>query len=304
MAEDGFVFDACALCCTRPADSVEHVFPRMLGGRLAWRMLCADCNSKMGEQFVVQLRRDPMIVLAIDAVAPQLPERVKKLLTEGQRLVAAGPDEAPIIIERRHGRDKIKTRLADDGSLLADTSAAASILEGRLTKAGAADDEIMAFLERLDSAPEGTLVDSGFGHAVVKHPVTGVEPDLSGEPADDRALGVIAFGYLALLLGDLICESYFDSIRAWLRGEERPANMEVERFYSGRYATDHAVASRQEDSDFAVQVVLFGGVVFNIRFRTLVVDGIHFVCVDDLKDRRVLVAEGLSKAAEGQFHQI
>lgn len=276
----------------------------MLGGRLAWRMLCRDCNSKMGERYVTQLRRDPMIVLAIDAVVPRLPDRVKRILTEGMRVVVPGPDESPIVIERRRGRDKVKTREAKDGSLLADTSTAPSILEGRLTKAGASSEEIATFLERLEAAPEGALVDSGLGQAVLKHPVIGVEPDLSGKPADDRALGVIAFGYLALLLGDLICESYFDSVRAWLGGRERPADVEIERFYSGKYVTDHVVASRQEASDFVVQVVLFGGVVFNIRFRKLVVNGLHFVCVDDLQEDRVLVAEGLSQASHGEFHQI
>lgn len=303
MSKD-FVFDVCVLCCTKPADSVEHVFPRMLGGRLAWRMLCRDCNSRMGKRFVTQLRRDPMVVLAIDAVAPRLPDRVKKILTEGQRVVVPGPDEAPIVIERRRGRDKVKTRKAKDGSLLADTSTAASILEGRLTKAGASSDEIARFLDRLESAPVGTVVNSGVGHAVVKHPITGGEPDLSGEPADDRVAAVIAFGYLALLLGDLICEGYFDSVRAWLNGGQKPANVDVTRFYSGTYATDHAVASRQEGSDFVVQVVLFGGVVVNIKFRGLAVNGIHFVCVDDLKAGRVLVGEGLLKAANGEFHQI
>lgn len=299
-----FVFDVCVLCCTKPADSVEHVFPRMLGGRLAWRMLCRDCNSRMGEHFVTQLRRDPMIVLAIDAVGPRLPDRVKKVLTEGQRVVVPGPDEAPIVIERRRGRDKVKTREAKDGSLLADTSTAASILEGQLTKAGVSSEEIATFLDRLQSAPEGTLVDSGVGHAVVKHPITAVDPDLSGEPADDRVATVIAFGYLALLLGDLICDGYFDSVRAWLNGGQKPDNVDVSRFYSGKYTTDHAVASRQEGSDFIVQVVLFGGVVFNIRFHGLAVNGIHFVCVDDLEEGRVLIAEGLEKAAQGKFHQI
>jgi hypothetical protein len=44
---------------------------------------------------------------------------------------------------------------------------------------------------------------------------------------------------------------------------------------TGRYAAEHALAGRQEDSDFVVQIVLFGGVVFNVRFHDLVVGRSH-----------------------------
>lgn len=302
MEGQDFAFDRCVLCCERTANSIEHVFPRMLGGRLVWRMLCRECNSRTGTRLVSQLRHDPMVVLAIDAVTPQLSDPIRATITERRRLVASGPDEAPVVIERRKGRDKVRARKASDESLIADVSDAKDIIRGMLGEGGVSSEEIVDFLNSLEAAPERTLVDSGKGVSAITHPVGKMEPDLSGSRADDRAMGIIAFGYLALLLGDLIFESYFDPMRDWLRGGALPDVVEVaEPLYAGKYATDHTVASRQEDTDFVVQIVLFGGVVFNVRFRNLVVNGIHFVCRDDLKTGQVLVAEGLEEAKEGLF---
>jgi hypothetical protein len=88
---------------------------------------------------------------------------------------------------------------------------------------------------------------------------------------------MIAFGYLGLLLGDLICDPHFDTARNWLRGGDKPEGLAVERFNTGKYSTNHAVASRHEGSYLVVQVVLFGGVVFNVRFPKLSVNGTLFV---------------------------
>jgi hypothetical protein len=267
-------------------------------------MMCDPCNSQSGSRWIAQLKRDPAIVLAIDAVAPSLPGRVRDAVTEGQRRIIEGPDGKPVFIERKKGKDAIVTRRVDDGSIMSDPSTAHAVYEGLLRKNGALDEEVAEFRRAVESAQEGEVV-HGRGVSVVSRPVEKVEPDLSGKLVDERAAAVIAFGYMGLLVGNDICTPYFDPVRNWLRGDDKAMNIDVERLWARKYSTQHSLAGRQEgDDDFVVQVILFGGVVFNIRFRNIVVGGDHQVYVEDLEKEEGLLAGSLDAASRGEFFLI
>lgn len=42
----------CILCLSRPADSLEHIIPKAIGGKLSAFLLCTKCNNTLGSELV------------------------------------------------------------------------------------------------------------------------------------------------------------------------------------------------------------------------------------------------------------
>ena len=69
-----FDFNKCIYCIENEADSWEHIIPDSIGGRLQAKMLCTDCNSKLGSTLISKVKTDPSIRLAVGHLESDIPE--------------------------------------------------------------------------------------------------------------------------------------------------------------------------------------------------------------------------------------
>jgi hypothetical protein len=295
-----FEFEACAICRRRPADSWEHVIPEWLGGRLQCNFLCAPCNASLGSRLIAQLKDDPQIRIALDNLQREIPT-LYETAVRGTHRVARGPDEQPIMIKLGKKGAKVSARKAPDGSLLIDTREASGHLSRMLERNGLDAQRVDEFLGAFEAAAEDEVVDSGAGVAAVKRPLKPSEPDLSRPLCDDRVPGVIAFGYLCLAFGNAIMSDHFNGLRVWLQGGDFPEAVTVSRFFTGTYEPHHFIAMRAFEEEVAVQIHLFGGLVYQVNIGRLGYRGDCPVYLEDLKNRKSLLALTEAEAAEGRY---
>jgi hypothetical protein len=295
-----FEFDACAICRRRPADSWEHVIPEWLGGRLQCNFLCAPCNASLGSRLIAQLKDAPQIRIALDNLKREIP-KLYESAARGTYRVARGPDEQPITIKLGKRGAHVSARKAADGSLLINTREASGHLERMLERSGLDPQQVEEFLGAFKAASEDEVVDSGAGIAAVKRPLRPSEPDLSKPLCDDRVPGVIAFGYLCLAFGNAIMSDHFNGLRVWLEGGDLPEAVTVSRSFIGTYESHHFIAMRAFEEEVAVQIHLFGGLVYQVNIGRLAYRGDCPVYLEDLKSRKSLLAPTEAKAAEGKY---
>lgn len=266
--------ESCLLCpAGSEALSWEHVLPESLGGRLEANLLCGPCNNQTGSRLVAQWKQDPSIVLAVRALAGDLPKMYDAFYRD-QTYTAPGPDGEPLVI--KGGR--VKTRKGSDGSLIVDESETGLRLEEILRKRGDPPAAIRSAVESVRDAPLDTLREVAPGVSIVRRTTPDAQLALSHLPlVDERAPTLIALEYLAMVgwggIRDGGLDHILDPIREYVRGGPRPMGLQIERLQSATgYAPFHELSIRSSEQASAVGIVLFGWLVFRATIR-----GITFV---------------------------
>jgi hypothetical protein len=75
----------CILCRTRPAGSLEHIFPLAIGGTLTTNDLCTECNSHLGDHADADLINHLVIVirraeLGLRGNSGRVPDALKEMM--------------------------------------------------------------------------------------------------------------------------------------------------------------------------------------------------------------------------------
>jgi len=180
----------------------EHIIPRQIGGRLWARFVCGDCNSALGYTVETEVKNDPPIRLAAEQLRDQIPD-LAEAIREGQDFILEGEAGAERVRQRR-GRIQVRSRQAEDGSIIQPTPVARDHIRKDLGKRGLPKKEIDAVLLRFDDLPENLTVTPATGLSVVKWRIDSVHPALNGPLLSTTALLKIAFEFLACQCGDSI----------------------------------------------------------------------------------------------------
>src|SRR4029453_3336455 len=95
--------DERCVVCLQPQDrglTNAHVIPQAVGGKLAVKNICADCNSRLGATAEAGLKSDPRIRVAIEDLQTQIPA-LAATMRAGQEFIAR--DEDVVIRATSHG---------------------------------------------------------------------------------------------------------------------------------------------------------------------------------------------------------
>ena len=169
--------DRCLLCLKKVPLSKEHLIPEALGGTLTCTFLCTLCNSTLGSSFEAEARADPSIRLAVGNLQAQMPELAKKL-SEDQPVLVKGPGGK----ERgkiQGGELRVKSRRAEDGSLIQPTDHARKSVETILRKSAIGEIPIAEALRKFDETPDNHKTNPAPGLEVVKWSIEKLDLDLS-----------------------------------------------------------------------------------------------------------------------------
>jgi len=128
--------DRCLLCNRNTSDSWKHLFPESVGGFTQARLLCTECNNRVGGSGLIsQLKDDPSIGFAIEHISKEVPELANGLRQKRKFL---GRDRLSRFVRMffRKGEFKVAAKKFDNGSLICDASEATKILDGMSKKNG------------------------------------------------------------------------------------------------------------------------------------------------------------------------
>jgi hypothetical protein len=160
-------------------------------------------------------------------------------------------------------------------------------IERMLIRDGHVTEFVQAALARHQSAPEGQRVELSRNVSAINWPTDKVKLELSrGQPVNDLVLVKIAFEFLALISGSVICNDtrQLNEIRGALRSQDPVSNaFKVERLLAPHYDTFHGIYFEGNDPYLKIQVRLFGKLAYRVHFYRLALNGAKIIYTHNLK---------------------
>jgi len=279
----------CILCSKETPLSDEHLIPQALGGNLVCSFLCRKCNSTVGANCESEAKADPSIRIAVGHLKSEISSDLSRRLSEGQKVLADGPGGT----ERgqiRRGQLQIRSRMAEDGSLIQPTKQARKSINTILLKSGVGETPIANAMREFEDAPENQKVTLVPGLEIVKWSVESLRPDL-GDSSLMSPLVPLKIGYefIACHLGTAVYENapQLDDIRFSIREMvEESTCFEVERLNALEYKPFHGICFEGNSPHARVLVRLFGWLAFRVHFRHLAIGGPRFAYTQYLDTKR------------------
>ncbi len=259
----------CIICLIEHKGGLSnaHVIPQSVGGKLAVKNICADCNSRLGYTAEAGLKTDPRIRVAIEDLRAQIPDLAEKVRT-GQEFVAR--EEEAVIRATPQGEGyKILDSPQEGASRIKDPERAWEEVETVLRRQfGASDEEIAAVRAVHDAATEGQLVELAPGVAIKKGSVDDFRLPFTEPLVEDMCLLSIGYLFLSVLVQGAVYDEAFDQVRDALQGGDSEGAWTVESFLirSRQHEPWHGLGVEQARPNFIVQVRLFGQHAWKVAF--------------------------------------
>ena len=70
------------------------------------------------------------------------------------------------------------------------------------------------------------------------------------------------------------------------------------------YSPDHEMYPELSDTEITINVILFGWLWYKVHFKGFKLASQDFVYVEDLKNKRTLIAQTLAEAKQGIFFKL
>lgn len=262
----------CILCLRDGVLTVEHVIPGSLGGRLTSRILCKNCNDRLGHGFESDARLAPELRHAAAGMAPDL-GALAEALEVGAKYVAQFGEQQ--IVQKVRGDGQFGTAKLADESLIVPEVEAASHISSILRKRGASEQEINGAIGRWTESESGQILNLGRNVLVrkwVNHPST---PTYT-EPAMSPLVPLkIAYEFAALILGVAVLQPApgLDRIREALQEQDEAfAKAVLAERRAREPAAFHGIAFMGNEPTAVIQVRLFGLLAYNVTLPATAID--------------------------------
>jgi len=297
----------CILCfCTPSKDnpfSNEHIIPKSIGGTVAAKLLCEKCNNKFGTTVVSKVKEDPSIRMAAHALQNDIPDLFKSI-EDRQEYITKDMNGEPAMATYQKGKGfVIRSEEKQDGSLIYDTKKSEEHIKNTLKKDGLDDCEIDKQIKQLRQLPNDQCLQLSPNYSVIKNSVVSQFPALDGEFIDDKVIALIAYEFLALSFGKLICDQRFSFLRDFINSGNSSNKINIERLHAEKYGAFHRLYAEYFPDRIVVTVELFGWLVFKVSILGFTSKNDNPVIIMYLqnKDKRTLFANSLAEAKKGSF---
>lgn len=304
-----FDFDKCIYCLENPADSWEHIIPESIGGRLQVRALCSHCNNSLGSELISKVRKDPSIRLAVKNLKSKIPELFRSI-ENGQPYFAPGKDNTVVRLIRKNGRYVIVPEQKEDGLIILDTKQVSKNIAQKLKKGGLTEDEIADKIQSFQELEPDKMIQLSNNLKVVKRETGPIEQcftnlkDKRVNLLGERVVVLMAYEFLSLLIGNSIYEDRLDFIRNFIREGKQSAKLVIKSFMTRDYSPDHRIYPELLKREIIINIILFGWLWYKVLLKSFALSSPDFVYVEDLKNKKTLIAETVAEAKQDIYFKL
>ena len=298
-------FHKCIFCLQNPADSWEHIIPECIGGRLQLKMLCTDCNNKLGSKLVSKVKADPSIRLTVSNLKSEIPE-LFEAIEHGQEYVTKDKNNNLIKLKYKNSKLEIIAHKKEDGSIIEDTKKAVRSLKKILQKEGLTEVEIADKIQLFQELEDDRVISLSEGLKVVKRSIKSPFPSLKGPLLDEKFVALMAYEFLSLAIGNLITHRKLDFIRKFIKEGEKSQNLNIEHLMTRCYEPHHTIYPEFLETQVIININLFGWMLYEIHLHlgSPKIPSPDLVYLEDLKNKRTRLAKSLDEAKQGIFYTI
>jgi hypothetical protein len=294
---------ACKQILTESNITWEHIIPDFLGGKLQANFLCNRCNNNFGSKIIHTIKNDPAVRFAASALRKEIPEIFLRI-EDRQEYVTENPLGTKIKAVRRGLHADIVSGKQNDDSLVLKTDDAASYLKKKLQiedgySEKEAEEKISSFLD----LPNDELVKLSKRYKVIKWDMKGSRPNFSGKPLDEKAIVLIAYEYLALLIGRTVLGTKLDFIRNYINNNKNSARIIVEPFHASKYQPFHKIFPEFHDTETVIIIDFFSWIVYKVHFKKVKINTLDVVYLEDLRGKKSLISHSVKEAKEGKYYE-
>lgn len=294
-------FDKCILCLKPLDDSTppEHVIPDSLGGRLKHQFLCAECNHGIGAKLYSTIKFDNFIRQAVWKMKDDLP-KIFDSIEKQQRYTTQSPIGTILQAERKNSGIHIRPIVQGVEAVLP-TKNAVNFMEKKLMQQHGLDSKTAKILaSKINETPNEEKVQIYKNLSIIRWDGDKFKPDFTKNTiTDSNAMVLMAFEYLALLLGKSIYDEAFDVVRSSIINSEHL--IQVEFLLSEEPQAFHLIYPEFEQDKTRICIHLFEYSIAQVTFNKLRVSNSPDFCyLEDLKRHTSL---GAMSVAEGKANQ-
>jgi len=275
-------YSTCITCLASPPNTWEHIIPEFVGGQLTARLLCSRCNNTFGSSLVAGLKTDPSIRLTLEELRDEIPHIAGPAL-EKSTLQGTAESGQKVRVSRRKDRFRVLPSAGPNDSLIIDTGEADHLITKVLLKSGASRDQAKQALRQFADLPLGEPMQLPDGKAIIKKQLPPLRPELSASQVDPRLPALIAFEFLAVIIGDQIYKTGLDPIRSFVLEGTPSETLQITDLQAGkRSGPIHAVLIRPVQPALVLQVRFFRWLTFEITLKNIQYNSIDSIYFEDL----------------------
>jgi len=298
-----FDFDKCIYCLNNAADSWEHIIPASIGGRLQARLLCSDCNHKLGSKLIDKVKTDPSIRLAVRNLRNEIP-KLFEAIENHQVYNAKGKNDNYIKLRYKNSKLETIAHKKEDGSLILDTQKGIKNIAQMLRKEGLSEDEIAGKIQSFNKLENNKIIQLSKTVRVVKWSTESIFPSLQGSLLDEKVIALMAYEFLSLLIGNLIYKDRLDFIREFIKEGKKSKKLVIEQLTSRHYSPYHKVYPELLETETIINIILFRWLVYKVHIKGVrLLSSPDFVYLEELKTRKTLIAKSVDEAKEGIYYE-
>jgi hypothetical protein len=301
-----YKFQKCILCLANAPGDWEHIIPKSIGGRLQAKTLCNSCNQNLGSELIGNLKLTAEIRLAMENLKNELPALYSELLDKAA-FIGNAPDSSTIQISKNKKKElRVIPTKGVNGSFIQDTREAKVALDKILARNKVNQTESNSLKGLFADLEDDKPLSIPGGYTFIKRSIPPLRPKLTtSDTINDRLPVLIAFEFLALLIGNLILEEMFLGIAKYIQYGIPSDRVSVEKFAGGnKYDTFHAIKIEPQDNSILFHIRLFRWITFVVTFHNLQYQGVDSVYFEDIKSQKSLYAKTQKDAYQGMWYEL
>lgn len=297
-----FDFDKCIYCLKNPAVSWEHIIPESIGGRLQIQVLCSSCNRNLGSELISRVKTDPSIRLAVKNLEDEIP-KLFETIEKYQIYNAKIKNNNYIKLRYRNSKLETIAHQKEDGSLILDTKKGIKNIAQMLRKEELSEDEITEKIQYFKKLKDNKIIQLSKTVRVVKWTIESIFPNLQGPLLDEKVIALIAYEFLSLLIGNLIYNDKLDFIRKFIKEGGKSEKLVIEHLTSRHYSPYHKIYPELLETEIIINIVLFRWLVYKVHLKGFKLSSTDFVYLEDLINKRTLIAKSVDEANKGIYYE-